>query len=48
VQGDRLGLLGMRERAEALNGTLVVESAAGAGTTVFVEVPYGHPSSDSR
>ncbi len=44
-QSGRLGLLGMRERAEMLGGTLIVESAAGKGTTIFVEVPnvYSHP-----
>lgn len=36
--GDHLGLLGMRERAEALQGTLTVESSPGAGTTIVVEV----------
>ncbi len=35
----RLGLLGMRERAEMLGGTLTIESAPSHGTTVFVEVP---------
>jgi signal transduction histidine kinase len=30
----------MRERAEMLGGTLTVESAAGTGTTIFVEAPY--------
>ncbi len=35
----RMGLLGMRERVEMLGGTLSVESAPGAGTTVVVEVP---------
>jgi PAS domain S-box-containing protein len=40
VQSARLGLLGMRERAEMLGGTLTVESAAGTGTTIFVEAPY--------
>lgn len=34
-----LGLSGMRERAELLGGRLTIESAAGSGTTVFVEVP---------
>ena len=45
VMDGHLGLFGMRERAEMLGGTLTVESAPGAGTTVFVEVPYGdtHP-----
>jgi PAS domain S-box-containing protein len=40
MQTSRLGLLGMRERAEMLNGKLVIESAPGSGTTVLVEVPY--------
>jgi len=34
-----LGLIGMRERAAHLGGTLEVESAPGRGTTVFVRVP---------
>lgn len=37
---SRLGLLGMRERAEMLGGSLTVESRLNAGTTVYVEVPY--------
>lgn len=36
----RLGLLGMRERAVLLGGTINVESAAGAGTTLFVRIPF--------
>lgn len=46
-QSDRLGLVGMRERAEMLGGTLVVESEIGTGTTVLVEVPYVHSHPDS-
>ncbi len=34
-----LGLYGMRERAELLGGTLVVESTPGVGTTVFAWIP---------
>ncbi len=34
-----LGLLGMRERATLLGGTLHVESAPGRGTTVLIRVP---------
>jgi signal transduction histidine kinase len=34
-----LGLLGMRERAELLNGTLIIESAPEHGTSVFIEIP---------
>ncbi len=42
MQDGRLGLFGIRERAEMLGGTLLVESATGAGATVFVEIPYAH------
>lgn len=34
-----LGLLGMRERASLLGGTLAIESAPGSGTSVFVRIP---------
>ncbi len=37
----RLGLLGMRERAALLGGTINFESAPGAGTTLFVRIPFG-------
>jgi signal transduction histidine kinase len=40
-RSGRLGLLGIRERAETLGGTLTVESKAGAGTVVVVEAPDG-------
>jgi signal transduction histidine kinase len=35
----RLGLYGMRERAELLDGTFTIESEPGQGTSIFVEVP---------
>ena len=35
------GLVGMRERAEQMGGTLFVESARDEGTEVIVEVPLG-------
>ena len=39
-QGERqLGLLGMRERAELLNGTLTIESSPEQGTSIFIEIP---------
>ena len=44
----RLGLLGMRERAESVGGTIEIESTIGQGASVFVEVPYGHTHSHSR
>jgi signal transduction histidine kinase len=39
VQEDGLGLLGIRERVELLEGRLRVESSPGSGTTLAVEVP---------
>ena len=39
LNGERLGLYGIRERAELLNGTLTIESNPKRGTTIFVEVP---------
>lgn len=40
--GQGLGLLGMRERAELLHGTFKVESVPGSGTQVRVELPIRH------
>jgi signal transduction histidine kinase len=43
IAGKTLGLLGMRERAMAINGVVKVTGGAGAGTTVEVYVPLaGH------
>jgi signal transduction histidine kinase len=33
------GLLGLRDRVEALGGSLVMESPAGGGTSVLVRLP---------
>ena len=42
---NRLGLLGMRERLEMVNGSLVVKSAPGKGTTVRAQIPVdGSPA----
>jgi signal transduction histidine kinase len=41
--GGGFGLISMRERAEAVGGTLAVSSAAGRGTTVEVVVPCPAP-----
>ncbi|NLG27828.1 MAG: sensor histidine kinase, partial [Chloroflexi bacterium] len=43
--GQGLGLVGMRERAELLGGTLTVESSPGQGTTIYLEVPDGGANS---
>lgn len=40
VSCERLGMLGMRERAEMVGGHLAIDSARGAGTTVVMEAPY--------
>jgi signal transduction histidine kinase len=37
---DHLGLFGIRERAEMIDGKFVIESAPGKGTTIMVEVDY--------
>lgn len=37
----RLGVVGMAERAELVDGTVQVFSTPGAGTTVVLEVPHG-------
>jgi two-component system, NarL family, sensor histidine kinase DevS len=39
ARSDGIGLIGMRERIELLDGTLAVESSETSGTTVAVEVP---------
>jgi PAS domain S-box-containing protein len=36
---QRLGLLGMKERVALLGGTVVLESAPGAGATILVRIP---------
>lgn len=43
----RLGLFGIRERAEMLGGTVTIESSIGVGTTVSVEIPYDQSNRDA-
>jgi PAS domain S-box-containing protein len=38
-RSGRLGLVGMRERAEMLGGSLTIESTPGMGTSIIIEVP---------
>ncbi len=40
--GGGFGLIAMRQRAEALGGSLLIESSPGEGTTVVVEIPRQH------
>jgi ligand-binding sensor domain-containing protein len=37
--GGHLGLIGMRERAEQINGRLIIESSPGQGAEIIVDVP---------
>jgi len=46
IKGEGKPLVGERERAEMLGGTLELESSAGTGTTLFVEMPYVHSDPD--
>jgi signal transduction histidine kinase len=39
------GLLGLRDRIEALGGTLEITSPAGEGTTLLIGIPARDPSS---
>jgi PAS domain S-box-containing protein len=39
--GQRLGLIGMRERVEMVGGQFSVVSTPGTGTTIRAEVPFG-------
>jgi signal transduction histidine kinase len=39
INGGRLGILGMRERASMLGGSLTFQSAPGAGSTVELRLP---------
>ncbi|MEH7381357.1 sensor histidine kinase [Bacillus sp. JJ1533] len=37
---DSFGLIGMRERVDLLDGHLTIDSSAGAGTIVMIQVPF--------
>jgi signal transduction histidine kinase len=41
---EGLGLLGMRERVEALDGNLKISSRPGKGTVIRVQIPLGVPA----
>jgi signal transduction histidine kinase len=41
-RAGHFGLLGMRERADKIGGTLSLQSSIGIGTEVLVEVPLAH------
>jgi PAS domain S-box-containing protein len=41
-RSKRLGLLGMRERVEMINGRFTIESAPGKGTTIQAQIPFAN------
>jgi signal transduction histidine kinase len=43
ARGRGFGLPGMRERVEALGGTLQITSRPGRGVTLTVELPLSEP-----
>ena len=45
---ERMGILGMRERAALIGGQLEIRSEAGAGTRVILKAPLGRNANDSR
>ena len=48
LQSGRLGLLGMRERAEMLGGTLEIESSPEHGACIYVTVPTWPTDAESN
>jgi signal transduction histidine kinase len=42
------GLIGLVDRVEALGGKFTLESPAGQGTTISIELPFGSLSADER
>ncbi|MDA9922015.1 sensor histidine kinase [Verrucomicrobiales bacterium] len=46
-QPKRLGILGMRERAEMVGGTFQIESVEGKGTAIQVEIPRARVPDES-
>jgi signal transduction histidine kinase len=48
VAGEHYGLVGMRERADAIGAHLAIESRPGGGTKVAVELPLSTPTASER
>ncbi len=44
IDAERLGLRGMRERAETLGGAILLQSRRGLGTRVWANLPWTPPS----
>ena len=45
TDSERFGLMGMRERVQALGGEFQLKSVSGAGLTVIAYIPVGEPGS---
>ena len=43
-QSMRLGLIGMRERVQALNGTFDYQTSIGEGFKIFIRIPLEQKS----
>jgi signal transduction histidine kinase len=41
-QGGGVGLRGIRERVQKLDGSLEIESSSGHGTRLAIEIPISH------
>jgi signal transduction histidine kinase len=46
LDGRRLGLVSIRERATLMNGTIEIEASKGKGTTLFVRAPAQFAADD--
>jgi signal transduction histidine kinase len=47
-EASRFGLIGMRERVQALDGEFRIDSSPGEGVTVTVSIPVKIPASRSH
>jgi two-component system sensor histidine kinase NreB len=43
-----LGLVGMRERAKILGGSVEIRPAAGKGTVAMLSIPLSNPASSAK
>ncbi len=47
-KNKRLGLIGMRERVEMVNGQFAIESAPGKGTVIQAQIPFSNKTKESN
>jgi signal transduction histidine kinase len=46
ASGRQVGLIGMSERAALVGGELTIETAPGAGTTIYLHIPLGEDTTE--